>query len=131
MYVLVRCLGISSRRSLCHLYGTLYCPSLIKGSHPRAHLVAFNAKFHSYLNCQRLLKSMSPCGTHSFPPGGCCQKRGRMDKGRPTVTPFDEVHLYNLRIPGTESPNYNQLWISEVSLTHCTVLLHSLQCAEY
>lgn len=70
-------------------------------------------------------------GTHPFLPGCCCQKTGRMDKGRPAVTTFDEVHLYNLHVLGIESPGCNQLWISEVSLTHCTVLLHSLQCAEY
>lgn len=131
MYVFGRCLGISSSWSLYNLYSTFYCPFLIKGSHPRAHLMACNAKFHSYLNCQRLLNSMWHCGTQPIPPGSGCQKRGRMHKGRPTVTTFDEVHLYNLHVPGIESPNYNHLWISEVSRTQCTVILHSLQCAEY
>lgn len=71
------------------------------------------------------------CGTHPFPPGGCCQERGRMDNGRLTVITFDEVHLYNLRVPGTESLNYNQLWISEVSLNYCCFTHHSVLNIEY
>lgn len=115
--------------SLSHLYKTLYCPSLIKGSCHMSTSDGLQCKVSWLFKLpMTLLKSVWHCGTHPLPHSWLLPAESKDGQWK---TRFTEICLSNPHALEIASPNYNQLWISEVSLTYCIVLLRLLQCAEY
>lgn len=116
--------------SWSHFHKILCCPSLLQ-----------RPLFSSGVLCCVISSSRLPCrvsalndqwlhGIHCLPRSWLQPAEGqRGQKETVTATRFTEVCFSNSCAQGTAFPNYIQLWISEVSLIYCTVLLHSLVCS--